>query len=116
MQGVLHKDNSELKFILFLTVHLFQVILEAELTELKERERSLQKELEVLQEASRGQERDILTLNSVLQSNQDVINVRQIQGQTHTQSQGWLLTDHLNIMFRRSFCPLLVLAFTSRTV
>lgn len=70
--------------ILPLTVRLFQGVLEAELTELKERERSLQKELEVLQEASRGQERDLLTVNSVLQSNQDVINVKQTQGLSET--------------------------------
>lgn len=54
--------------------------MEAELIELKERERSLQKELEAQKESGRGQERDLLTLNSVLQSNQDIINVMQTQG------------------------------------
>lgn len=93
--------------------------MKAELTELKEKERSLQKELEVLQKASRGRERDLLTLNGVLQSNQDVINVRQTQGlgQTNTQSQSCLLADdNLNeVLFSRSFSPFLVLAFASGT-
>lgn len=64
--------------------------MEAELIKQKEKERNLQNELEVLQKASRGQERDILTLNTVLQSNQDVINVRQTQslGQTNTHNAG----------------------------
>lgn len=86
------------KLIFPFTVHLFQEALESELNEPNEREISLQKELQVLQEASRGQERDLLTLNSVLQCNQDVINVRQTLGfgQTNT----WVLTeDHLNYVF-----------------
>lgn len=62
-----------------LVLALFQGVMEAELTKQKEKERNLQNELEVLQKASRGQERDILTLNTVLQGNQDVINVRQKQ-------------------------------------
>ncbi|GAA6102957.1 uncharacterized protein si:ch73-95l15.5 [Tachysurus ichikawai] len=60
--------------------------LESELNEPNEREISLQKELQVLQEASRGQERDLLTLNSVLQCNQDVINHLQVELAEKTQS------------------------------
>lgn len=96
--------------ILPLTVHLFQGVLEAELTEVKERERSLQKELEVLQVASRGQERDLLTLNSVLQSNKDVINVRQ----THALVQQTHMMIYMSYSEGHSL-PFLVLAFASGT-
>ncbi|XP_036420316.1 uncharacterized protein si:ch73-95l15.5 [Colossoma macropomum] len=52
---------------------------EAELSKLKECELGLQKELEVLRQAGKERERDLITLNTVLQCNQDVINVRQTQ-------------------------------------
>ncbi|TSN03394.1 Lysosomal thioesterase PPT2-A [Bagarius yarrelli] len=63
-----------------------EVVLEAELTESKEKEKSLQKELEALHEANRGQERDLLTLNSVLQCNRDVINHLRVELAEKTQS------------------------------
>ncbi|KAF7700254.1 uncharacterized protein si:ch73-95l15.5 [Silurus meridionalis] len=80
------------KLISYVTVKLTsshsdqEGVLEAELTELKERERSLQKELEVLQEANSSQERDLLTLNSVLQTNQDVINHLRVELTEKTQT------------------------------
>ncbi|XP_026880265.2 uncharacterized protein si:ch73-95l15.5 [Electrophorus electricus] len=49
-------------------------VLEAQVSDLRESECSVQKELESLRQAGRQRERDLITLNSVLQSNQDVIN------------------------------------------
>ena len=44
-----------------------------------EREKSMENEVAALRKAGRDRERDLVTLNTVLQCNQDVINVR-----THT--------------------------------
>lgn len=44
-----------------------------------EKEKSMENEIEALRKAGRDRERDLDTLNTVLQCNQDVINVR-----THT--------------------------------
>lgn len=44
-----------------------------------EKEKSMEKEIEALRKAGRDRERDLDTLNTVLQCNQDIINVR-----THT--------------------------------
>lgn len=44
-----------------------------------EKEKSMEKEVETLRKAARDRERDLDTLNMVLQCNQDIINVR-----THT--------------------------------
>lgn len=44
-----------------------------------EKEKGLEKEAEALRKAGRDRERDLDTLNTVLQCNQDIINVR-----THT--------------------------------
>lgn len=44
-----------------------------------EKEKSMEKEVEVLRKAGRDRERDLDTLNTVLHCNQDIINVR-----THT--------------------------------
>lgn len=41
-----------------------------------EREKSMEEEIEALRKAGRDRERDLDTLNSVLQCNQDIINVR----------------------------------------
>lgn len=46
---------------------------------MSDKEKSLKKEIETLKKAGRDRERDLDTLNTVLQCNQDVINVR-----THT--------------------------------
>lgn len=43
------------------------------------KEKSMENEIEALRKAGRDRERDLDTLNAVLQCNQDVINVR-----THT--------------------------------
>ncbi|KAI4884229.1 hypothetical protein NFI96_011604 [Prochilodus magdalenae] len=51
-----------------------EAVLEAELSELKELERGLHRELQTLRQAGRERERDLITLNTVLQCNQDVIN------------------------------------------
>ncbi|KAG9264922.1 hypothetical protein AMEX_G21266 [Astyanax mexicanus] len=61
-------------------------VLEAELSELKERECGLQKELEALRQAGRERDRDLITLNTVLQCNQDVINHLRVELTEKTQS------------------------------
>lgn len=43
---------------------------------MSDKEKSLEKEIETLKKAGRDRERDLDTLNTVLQCNQDVINVR----------------------------------------
>ncbi|XP_072547129.1 uncharacterized protein [Salminus brasiliensis] len=61
-------------------------VLEAELSELKERECVLQKELEALRQAGRERDRDLITLNTVLQCNQDVINHLRVELAENTRS------------------------------
>lgn len=56
-----------------------QAALETLRSEMSDKEKSLKKEIETLKKAGRDRERDLDTLNTVLQCNQDVINVR-----THT--------------------------------
>lgn len=72
----------------------------------------------MLQQASRGQERDLLTLNGVLQSNQDVINVRQTRGLGQTNTVPMLLAGwwsfKWHVLFRWSF-SFFGLAFASGT-
>lgn len=48
-----------------------------------EKEKRMEKEIETLKKAARDRERDLDTLNMVLQCNQDIINVRT---HTHTHS------------------------------
>ncbi|KAL6471502.1 hypothetical protein MHYP_G00201520 [Metynnis hypsauchen] len=59
---------------------------EAEFSELKEREHGLQKELEALRQAGKGRDRDLITLNTVLQCNQDVINHLRVELAEKTRS------------------------------
>lgn len=49
-------------------------VLEAQLSEAKEKEKALEKQLQALRDAGRERDRDLITLNTVLQCNQDVIN------------------------------------------
>lgn len=51
-----------------------EAVLEAELSEASEREKALEKQLQAMRDAGRERDRDIITLNTVLQCNQDVIN------------------------------------------
>lgn len=51
-----------------------------------EKEKGLEKEAEALRKAGRDRERDLDTLNTVLQCNQDIINVRT---HTHISNLGW---------------------------
>lgn len=51
-----------------------------------EKEKSMEKEIEALRKAGRDRERDLDTLNTVLQCNQDIINVRT---HTHIRNQVW---------------------------
>lgn len=64
----------------------------------------MEREIEALKKAGKDRERDLDTLNTVLQCNQDVINVRT---NTHTTNQGWtgipcgLKHKHTPTFFRR---------------
>lgn len=63
-----------------------------------EKEKSMEKEIEALRKAGRDRERDLNTLNTVLQCNQDIINV-------HTHILNTLCTVvlcpmHLEVLFR----------------
>lgn len=49
-------------------------VLEAQLSDAREREKVLEKQLQALKDAGRERDRDLITLNTVLQCNQDVIN------------------------------------------
>lgn len=65
------------------------MVLEAQLSEVSEKEKALEKQLQAMRDASRERDRDFITLNTVLQCNQDVINVSQtnsalIQQHMHT--------------------------------
>uniref|UniRef100_A0A9J7YZP0 Si:ch73-95l15.5 n=1 Tax=Cyprinus carpio carpio TaxID=630221 RepID=A0A9J7YZP0_CYPCA len=51
-----------------------EAVLEAQLSEVSEREKALEKQLQAIRDAGRERDRDIITLNTVLQCNQDVIN------------------------------------------
>ncbi|RXN18733.1 kinesin KIF15 [Labeo rohita] len=51
-----------------------EAILEAQLSEAGEREKALEKQLQAMRDAGRERDRDFITLNTVLQCNQDVIN------------------------------------------
>ncbi|XP_052472843.1 myosin-2 heavy chain [Carassius gibelio] len=51
-----------------------EVILEAQLSEVSEKEKALEKQLQAMRDAGRERDRDFITLNTVLQCNQDVIN------------------------------------------
>lgn len=53
-----------------------QAALEALRSEITEKEKSTEKEIEALRKAGRDRERDLDTLNTVLQCNQDIISVR----------------------------------------
>lgn len=53
-----------------------QAALEALRSEMTEKEKSMENEIEALRKAGRDRERDLDTLNAVLQCNQDVISVR----------------------------------------
>ena len=45
-------------------------------SEMNEKEKRMEREVEALRRAGRERERDLNTLNAVLQCNQDVINVK----------------------------------------
>ncbi|KAK9962443.1 hypothetical protein ABG768_007809 [Culter alburnus] len=49
-------------------------VLEAQLSDASEREKALEKQLQAVRDAGRERDRDLITLNTVLQCNQDVIN------------------------------------------
>lgn len=73
---------------LFLCSCFNQEVLEAQLSDASEREKALEKQLQAVRDAGRERDRDFITLNTVLQCNQDVINVSQtnsalIQQYTH---------------------------------
>lgn len=65
------------------TFPAWQAALETLRSEMSDQEKSLKKEIETLKKAGRDRERDLDTLNTVLQCNQDVINVR-TRTHTHT--------------------------------
>lgn len=52
-----------------------QAVLETQLSDASEREKALEKQLQAVRDAGRERDRDFITLNTVLQCNQDVINV-----------------------------------------
>lgn len=59
------------------------------MSEASESEKALEEQLKAMRDAGRERDRDFITLNTVLQCNQDVINVSQtnsvpIQWYTHT--------------------------------
>ncbi|XP_056329621.1 uncharacterized protein si:ch73-95l15.5 [Danio aesculapii] len=51
-----------------------ETVLVAQLSEASEREKALEKQLQAIKDAGRERDRDFITLNTVLQCNQDVIN------------------------------------------
>ncbi|XP_051962558.1 uncharacterized protein si:ch73-95l15.5 [Xyrauchen texanus] len=51
-----------------------ETVLEAQLSEVREREKALENQLQSLRDACKERDRDFITLNTVLQCNQDVIN------------------------------------------
>lgn len=71
-----------------------------------EKEKSMEKEVEVLRKAGRDRERDLDTLNTVLHCNQDIINVRThththiVVQNTHTYILTTLCTFVLSVMHR----------------
>lgn len=67
---------SEFKCASFRSSSVLQAALEALRSDLTERENNLEREMEALRKAGRDREADLDTLRTVLQSNQDIINVR----------------------------------------
>ncbi|XP_056126765.1 uncharacterized protein si:ch73-95l15.5 [Rhinichthys klamathensis goyatoka] len=51
-----------------------EAVLETQLSDASEREKALEKQLQAVRDAGRERDRDFITLNTVLQCNQDVIN------------------------------------------
>lgn len=64
-----------------------------------EKEKSMEKEVEVLRKAGRDRERDLDTLNTVLHCNQDIINVR-----THTHTHCGSKHTHLHSYYTVYIC------------
>ncbi|XP_021416222.2 uncharacterized protein LOC110488331 isoform X2 [Oncorhynchus mykiss] len=56
-----------------------KLVLEALLSEVSEREKRMESELEALKKAGRDREKDLSTLNAVLQCNQDIINELRVE-------------------------------------
>nr|XP_046158070.1 uncharacterized protein LOC123997657 isoform X3 [Oncorhynchus gorbuscha] len=56
-----------------------KLALEALLSEVSEREKRMESEMEALKKAGRDQEKDLSTLNAVLQCNQDIINELRVE-------------------------------------
>ncbi|XP_051535689.1 uncharacterized protein LOC127430171 [Myxocyprinus asiaticus] len=51
-----------------------EAVLEAQLSEVREREKALENQLQALRDAGKERDRDFITLDTVLQCNQDIIN------------------------------------------
>uniref|UniRef100_A0A4W5L1W6 Short myomegalin-like EB1 binding protein N-terminal domain-containing protein n=1 Tax=Hucho hucho TaxID=62062 RepID=A0A4W5L1W6_9TELE len=58
---------------------VIQLALEALLSEVSEKEKRMESELEALKKAGRDREKDLSTLNTVLQCNQDIINELRVE-------------------------------------
>uniref|UniRef100_A0A8C7MBY8 Uncharacterized LOC109902103 n=1 Tax=Oncorhynchus kisutch TaxID=8019 RepID=A0A8C7MBY8_ONCKI len=58
---------------------VIRLALEALLSEVSEREKRMESELEALKKAGRDREKDLSTLNAVLQCNQDIINELRVE-------------------------------------
>ncbi|XP_030639147.1 uncharacterized protein si:ch73-95l15.5 [Chanos chanos] len=68
-------------------------VVDAQLVELREQEQEMRKELEMLRQAAADRERDLNTLNTVLQCNQDVINELRVELATRERDQKELLKE-----------------------
>ncbi len=78
-------------------------------SETAERVKDMEKEIEALRKAGRDRERDLDMLNTVLQCNQDVINVRTHSTHTHTFTRDgiiWLQNTHTPTIITP--CPLVL--------
>ncbi|XP_059370032.1 uncharacterized protein LOC132107812 [Carassius carassius] len=70
-----------------------EAVLEAELSEASEREKALEKQLQAMRDAGRERDRDIITLNTVLQCNQDVINHLRVELAERNQTQQEMMKE-----------------------
>ncbi|XP_043114748.1 uncharacterized protein si:ch73-95l15.5 [Puntigrus tetrazona] len=70
-----------------------EVVLEAQLSEASEREKALEKQLQATRDAGRERDGDFITLNTVLQCNQDVINHLRVELAERDQAQQEMMKE-----------------------
>ncbi|KAG1952226.1 myomegalin [Pimephales promelas] len=70
-----------------------EAVLEAQLSDASEREKALEKQLQAARDAGRERDRDFITLNTVLQCNQDVINHLRVELGEREQAQQEMMKE-----------------------